>query len=167
MWATDNPSEKLYFCVVRTSITKNTTLLELELKLYFQEHNLKNVTVLGLPSPIDKTISNLQQKMSSLGAGSWMVDELVMSDPKDHSKWAGELQQMRSHMVGQPGRPLLWISIAGISLGKPEHFKHNYLAPLMPGLPHAGDGDSSQKHNKGFETGRPRLKGPQQDSSCQ
>merc|ERR1712037_207392 len=42
--------------------------------------------------------------------------------------------QMKSHMVGQPGSPLLWISIAGIRNGDPEHFKHNYLAPLMPGF---------------------------------
>ena len=139
MWATDNQSEKLYFCVVRNQFTTNTTLLELELKLYFQEHNLKNVTVLGLPSDPDKTMSNLQRKMSSMGAGwsrmgSWMVDELIMPLSSNHSKWAGELQRMRSYMVGQPGRPLLWISIAGISNGKPEHFKHNYLAPLMAGF---------------------------------
>jgi len=139
IWATDNPSEKLYFCVVRTLSTSNTTLLELELKLYFQEHNLKNVTVLGLPSDKDKTMSELQKKMRSMPAGSWMVDELVMPPSSDHTKWAGELQQMRSHMVGQPGSSLLWISIAGIDCGprdrgQPEHFKHNYLAPLMPGF---------------------------------
>ena len=52
----------------------------------------------------------------------------------DHTKWAGELQQIRSQMAGQPGRPRLWISIAGIYKGLPEHFKHNYLAPLMPGF---------------------------------
>ena len=144
--ATDNPCEKLYFCVVRelhhehnpsqavAGSTTNTTLLELELKLYFQEHNLKNVTVLGLPSSWDDTMSDLQKKMRSLPAGSWMVDELMMPDPKYHTKWAGELQQMRSHMVGQPASPLLWISIAGIWNGKAEHFKHTYLAPLMSGF---------------------------------
>ena len=50
------------------------------------------------------------------------------------SKWAGELQKMRSHMVGQPGHYLLWISIAGMDRGNPEHFKHNYLALLMTGF---------------------------------
>merc|ERR1712088_130786 len=50
IWATDNPSENLYFCVVRMHGTKNETLLEIELKQYFQEHNAQNVTVLGLPS---------------------------------------------------------------------------------------------------------------------
>ena len=59
IWATDNPSEKLYFCVVRESYSKNTTLLELDLKLFFQEHNAQNVTVLGLPSRSDKTMSEL------------------------------------------------------------------------------------------------------------
>merc|ERR1719322_935198 len=63
-----------------------------------------------------------------------MIDELVMPSPMFHTKWAGELQQMRSHMVGQPGHYLLWISIAGIAFGQPEHFKHNYLEPLMTGF---------------------------------
>ena len=89
MWATDNPSEKLYFCIVRTIGTTNTTLLELELKLYFQQHNLKNVSVLGLPSSSDNTMSDLQKKMSSMGAGSWMVDELVMPEPKDRITASG------------------------------------------------------------------------------
>merc|ERR1719210_332533 len=64
-------------------------------------------------------------------AGSWMIDELLMPEPSYHTKWAGELQKMRSYMVGQPGHYLLWISIAGIYIGQPEHFKHNYLAALM------------------------------------
>merc|ERR1711928_50281 len=72
--------------------------------------------------------------MLSMPAGSWMIDELVMSHPKDHTKWAGELQKMRSHMVGQPGHYLLWISIAGIRSAMPEQFKHNYLEPLMTGF---------------------------------
>merc|ERR1719323_378846 len=63
-----------------------------------------------------------------------MIDELIMPEPKYHTKWAGELQKMRSRMVGQPGHYLLWISIAGIESGKPEHFKHNYLEPLMTGF---------------------------------
>ena len=94
----------------------------MDLKQYFQEHNAKNVTVLGLSSFSDFTMSRLHKKMLSLPAGSWMIDELVMPLPRDHTKWAGELQKMRSHMVGQPGHYLLWISIAGIRDGKPEHF---------------------------------------------
>merc|ERR1719220_830538 len=112
IWATDNPSENLYFCVVRSPITTNATLLEMELKHYFQEHNLQNVTVLGLPYNPWDTMSELHKKMLSMPAGSWMIDELVMPEPKDHTTWAGELQKMRSHMVGQPGHCLLWISIA-------------------------------------------------------
>merc|ERR1712020_123453 len=38
IWATDNLSEKLYFCVVREDGTTNKTLLEEQLKLFFQEH---------------------------------------------------------------------------------------------------------------------------------
>ena len=109
IWATDNPSENLYFCVVKNQFTTNTTLLEMEVKHYFEEHNLQNVTVLGLPSGHRNTLSELHKKMLSMPAGSWMIDELVM--PSDHPKWAGELQKMRSHMVGQPGHYLLWISI--------------------------------------------------------
>merc|ERR1712107_176403 len=106
----------------------------MELKQYFQEHNALNVTVLGLLSSSPQTMSELHKKMLSMPAGSWMIDELVMPDSSYHTKWAGELQKMRSHMVGQPGHYLLWISIAGIFAGKPEHFKHNYLEPLMSGF---------------------------------
>merc|ERR1719273_2836423 len=76
-------------------------------------------------------MSELHKMMLSMPPGSWMIDELVMPEPSNHTAWAGELQKMRSHMVGQPGHYLLWISIAGIHSGKPEHFKHNYLEPLM------------------------------------
>merc|ERR1719507_1047028 len=82
-------------------------------------------------------MSNLQKKMRSMQAGSWMVDELIMPEPSRHTKWAGELKELRElqQMRSQPGSPLLlWISIAGIIDGKPEDFKHNYLAPLMPGF---------------------------------
>ena len=34
IWATNNLSEKLYFCIVREARTTNVTLLELELKLF-------------------------------------------------------------------------------------------------------------------------------------
>ena len=106
----------------------------MDLKQYFQENNAQNVTVLDLPSSPYKTMSELHKKMLSMPAGSWMIDELCMPYPNDHTKWAGELQKMRSHMAVQPGQYMLWISIAGIFRGKPEHFKHNYLAPLMPGF---------------------------------
>ena len=76
--ATDNPSENLYFCVVVNNGTKNTTLLEMELKHYFQEHNLQNITVIGLPSDAVNTMSELHKKMLSMPAGSWMIDELAM-----------------------------------------------------------------------------------------
>ena len=90
--------------------------------------------MLGLPSYPHNTMSELHKKMLSMPAGSWMIDELCIPEPSNHTKWAGELQKLRSHMVVQPGHYLLWISIAGIFGGKPEHFKHKYLAPLMSGF---------------------------------
>merc|ERR1711994_926820 len=72
--------------------------------------------------------------MLSMPTGSWIVDELVMPHKGFHGKWAQELQKMKSHIVGQPGHYLLWISIAGIDMGEPKHFKHSYLAPLMSGF---------------------------------
>merc|ERR1719222_831851 len=60
-----------------------------------------------------------------------------MPERSRHTKGGGELKELRElqQMRSQPGSPLLlWISIAGIIDGKPEDFKHNYLAPLMPGF---------------------------------
>ena len=97
IWATDNPSENLYFGVVRESHTTNTTLLELDLKLYFQEHNVQNVTVVSLPSSCGDSMKKLHKKMVSTSPGSWMVDELVMPSnhlDKDHTKRAKELQKL-------------------------------------------------------------------------
>merc|ERR1712047_98283 len=46
MWAKQNPTEKLFFYVVRFQYTKRTSLLEMELKDFFhQQHNLNNVEV--------------------------------------------------------------------------------------------------------------------------
>ena len=60
MWATQNPTEKLYFVVVRGDRTKLTSLLEIDLKSFFhQQHNLQNVEVLGLPTKPEDTLSSL------------------------------------------------------------------------------------------------------------
>ena len=166
MWATDNPNEKLYFCVVRTNPTINTTLLEMELKQFFQELKAKNVTVLGLPSSVEKTMSELHKMMLSMPARSWMIDELFMPDPADHTKWAGELQMMRRHMASQPGHYLLWISIAGIYAAKPEHFKDNYLAPLMSGFHMAVMEFPLRNTKEVYQACRIGFKGCQQNSRC-
>ena len=51
MWATQNPTEMLVFVVVRNASTRQPSLLEMELKYFFhQQHKLKNVEVLGLPT---------------------------------------------------------------------------------------------------------------------
>ena len=63
-----------------------------------------------------------------------MVDELVIPYDQKHAEFEKYLQKMRSHIASQPGSLLLWISIGGIANGKPEHFKSNYLAPLMTGF---------------------------------
>ena len=78
IWATDNPSEKLYFCVVRVGDTINATLLEMELKQYFQENNLQNVIIIGLPSYYEDRMSELRKNILLMPPGSWLVDELVL-----------------------------------------------------------------------------------------
>ena len=133
-WATDNPNEKLYFCVVRDDATTNTSLLEVELKLYFKEHKVSNVTVLGQPSNPFDMLLDLHNTMQTMPAGSWMFDEIAMPSSYDYKEWSQELQKMRSCIEGQPGNLLLWISIAYIFSGRPEQFKHSFLAPLMPGF---------------------------------
>ena len=134
MWATENPSEKLYFCVVRNIITTNTSMQEFELKLYFREHNADNVTVLGFNSSPEEALSELYKMISSKPAGSWMVDELEVPRSPDHTKWAEELQKMRRRVARQAGSHVLWVSIAGITSADPRHFKHDYLALLMTGF---------------------------------
>ena len=131
MRARKNPQEKLHFAVIRDLGTKKRTLLELELADYFKD--LVNVTVLGIPSDTKDTPRDLLQWMASR-PGSWMLDELVMPEAKHHQAWSRELQQMRAHMLAQPGHPLLWLTLAGIDQGKPEHFALAYLAPLLAGF---------------------------------
>ena len=89
---------------------------------------------MGLPSYPNDTMSELHTNMLSMPTGSWIVDELVMPHKGFHGKWAQELQKMRSHIVGQPGHYLLWISIAGMIGALPYSFKHKYMAPKMTGF---------------------------------
>ena len=74
MWATQNPTEKLYFVVVRDEGAKLTSLLEIDLKSFFhQQHNLQNVVVFGLPTKLEDTlISPLKE------ATTRPLDELIM-----------------------------------------------------------------------------------------
>merc|ERR1719150_2819996 len=100
MWATQNPTEKLFFVVVRDEKAKRTSLLEMELKDFFhQQHNLKNVEVLGLPTkPLD-TLSSLLKEVTTRPQGSsFMVDELLMPDLSicdEH--FTKELEQLQNH----------------------------------------------------------------------
>merc|ERR1712004_445878 len=80
MWAKENPKEKLFFVVVRDDHAKRTSLLEMELKDFFhQQHNLKNVEVLGLPTKPEYTLSSLLKEVTTRPLGTaFMVDELVL-----------------------------------------------------------------------------------------
>merc|ERR1712016_586571 len=95
MWATRNPTEKLYFVVVRGEDDKLTYLLEMDLKSFFhQQHNLQNVEVLGLTREFrhgpEDTLSSLLKEVIIRPPGSWMVDELIMPKPNDHQQWTKE-----------------------------------------------------------------------------
>ena len=88
MLATQNPKEKLFFVVVRNEVKKLTSLLEMELKSFFHDqHNLQNVEVLGLLTEHKDTLSSLLKEATTRPPGSWMVDELIMPEPKDHQQW--------------------------------------------------------------------------------
>merc|ERR1719323_2935445 len=80
MWATQNPTKKLFFVVVRDEDTNRTSLLEIELKDFFhQQHNLKNVEVLGLPAKPEDTLNSLLKEVITRPQGSsFMVDEFVL-----------------------------------------------------------------------------------------
>merc|ERR1712004_802205 len=80
MWATQNPTKKLFFVVVRYVRAKQTSLLEMELKDFFhQQHRLTNVEVLGLPTRPEDTLSSLLKEVTTRPKGSsFMVDELVL-----------------------------------------------------------------------------------------
>ena len=135
MWATQNPTEKLYFVVVRGMNDKLTSLLEMDLKSFFhQQHNLQNVEVLGLPTNAEDTLSSLLKEATTRPSGSWMVDELIMPKPKDHQQWTKEMQKVKSHIEAQTGKPLLWLACAGIKDGKAEHFERGYLTTVLPGF---------------------------------
>merc|ERR1712004_584759 len=98
MWATQNPTEKLFFVVVRDALAKRTSLLEMELKDFFhQQHNLKNVEVLGLPSRPKDTLSSLLKEVTSKHPGSSvMVDEFVLPNPKyDQEQFTKDLEQLQ------------------------------------------------------------------------
>merc|ERR1719458_1031267 len=102
MWATQNPTEKLYFVVVRGQNDKLTSLLEMDLKSFFhQQHNLQNVEVLGLPTKPEDTLSSLLKEATTRPPGSWMVDELIMPGDywfEDTTKRLGYVQQWTKEM---------------------------------------------------------------------
>ena len=68
------------------TLWSNKTILELEVKIYSKKNNLQTrVTVLDLPSRSFATLlGEMLNKMSSMPAGSWMVDELEMHFKQDY-----------------------------------------------------------------------------------
>ena len=68
------------------TLWSNKTILELEVKIYSEKNNLQTrVTVLDLPSRSFATLlGEMLNKMSSMPAGSWMVDELEMHFKQDY-----------------------------------------------------------------------------------
>ena len=92
----------------------------LELTYFFsQQQNLHNVEVLGLPDLAEDTLSSLLKEVTTRLPGSWMVDKLIMPEPKDHQQWTRDLGKLQNHMGAKNH---LWITCAGIQNGKAEHF---------------------------------------------
>ena len=133
MWATKHPNEKLFFVVIRYHLTKQTSLLEMELKSFFNEqHNLENVEVLGLPAKPEDTLRCLLQESRIRPHGSWMVDELIVPGDKDktemqklHQQFSRDMEDLHNHINAQSQEALLWIACAGINHGMPEHFERS------------------------------------------
>merc|ERR1712013_52973 len=130
MWATQNPQQKLFFVVVKKE--EKATLLEMELKDFFQQqNNLQNVEVIGLRS-IFGTLKRLLELATTHATGAWMVDELVMPRPDKHKDWTEELQQLQDRITALPGKPPLWIACAGVDNGEVEHCRKPYLTSVLP-----------------------------------
>ena len=57
------------------------------------------MSFLGLmESPVD-ALWDLCHKILTMPAGSWFVDEFVMTNPEEHTKWAEDLQNLRYYMA--------------------------------------------------------------------
>ena len=142
LWAKENPSQKLFFTVIRCEFCQLTSLLEMELEFFFhQKHQLHNVEVLGITTGHDfkDALSSLLNEVTTRPPGSWMVDELIMPgkgkyDEEDvetvHEQWTNELVKIQSYVEAQAG--ILWITCAGIEGGQGHHFQHSHLATVIP-----------------------------------
>merc|ERR1712004_95277 len=150
MWATQNPTAKLFFVVLRDELTNLTSLLEMELKDFFhQQHNLKNVEVLGLPTKPKDTLSSLLKEVTTRPSGcSFMVDELVLPKEKEQKQVTKELEQLQNHFEAQPAKPPLWIACAGIHAGEAEHFERSYMTSILPPAFHLPEMDVPLRNTK-------------------
>ena len=150
MWATQNPTEKLFFVVVRDEYAKFSSLLEMELKDFFhQQHNLQNVEVLGLPTKPEDTLSSLLKEVTTRPQGSsFMVDEFIMPEEREQKQFTKELEQLQNHFEAQPAKPPLWIACAGIQRGEAEHFERSYLTSILPPAFHLPEMDVPLRNTK-------------------
>ena len=74
----------MFFVIVGYEYSNVTSLLEMEVKSFFlQQHNLHNVEVFSLST---HTLISLLKEATTRPTGSWMVDELIMPEPKDHQQ---------------------------------------------------------------------------------
>ena len=166
LWAKENPSQKLFFTVIRCEFCQLTSLLEMELEFFFhQKHQLHNVEVLGITTGHDfkDALSSLLNEVTTRPPGSWMVDELIMPgkgkyDEEDletvHEQWTNELVKIQSYVEAQAG--ILWIACAGIEKAwrrapfptfSPDHC---HPASLLP----AEDGRALAQHQEDVGNGR-------------
>merc|ERR1712227_604360 len=150
MWATQNPTEKLFFVVVRDGTIWRTSLLEMELKDFFhQQHNLKNVEVLGLSTRPEDALSSLLKEVTARPSGSsFMVDEVILPRDEHNQKFTKELEQLQNHFEAQPAKPPLWIACAGIVGGEAEHFERSYLTSILPPSFHLPEMDVPLRNTK-------------------
>ena len=152
MWAIQNPTKKLFFVVVHYEHVKRASLLEMELKDFFQgQHNLQNVEVLGLPTNPKDTLSRLLRLMAIRPHASLMVDELIMPGGKDkeemkkeHENFKKELEQLQNHQSKAP----LWIACAGVTEGSANHFERSYLKTILPPAFHFPEMDVPLRNTK-------------------
>ena len=93
-------------------------------------------------------MSSLLKEATTRRTGSWMVDELIMPQPKDHQQWSKDLQKLQNHIEAQTGNHHLWIACAGIRDGKTEHFERSYLTSVLPPVFHLPQMDIPLRNTK-------------------
>ena len=97
---------------------------------------------------MENTLNSLLKVATTRPPGSWMVDELIMPQPKDHQQWSKDLEQLQNHIEAQTGKPHLWIACAAIQDGWAEHFERSYLTRVLPPVFHLPQMDIPLRNTK-------------------